>query len=57
MKRKMKLLLACALSLAPLGCAPVLDAQSALITQARRGVALATTAQEQILHELERKAE
>jgi hypothetical protein len=40
--------LACALAFAPLvGCAPVLDAQSDLITQARRGVALAATAQSQ----------
>lgn len=42
------LLLTCTLTLAPLaGCAPVLDAQSDLITQARRGVALASTAQDQ----------
>ena len=47
MTTTLKLLITCALSLAPLACAPVLDAQSELITQARRGVALAATAHDQ----------
>lgn len=41
-------LLTLVISLAPLGCTPVLDAQSDLIVQARRGIAL--TAQVQDRH-------
>jgi hypothetical protein len=45
------------LAVAPLGCAPVLDAQSDLIVQARRGVALAAKAQDRQAQVSEQLAE